>query len=81
MLIGTHKAEQRRPRRWGQASSAVLVGEHHGPRPRCGRAVVGRHDAAPDMVLLLAADEHLAEVGRARVSQQQLGVACQEQHG
>ncbi len=49
------------------------LGEHHGPGPRCGRAVVGGHDAAADIVRLLAADEHLAEVGRAGVGQQQLG--------
>ena len=73
MLMGTQSAEQPRPRRLGQASSAVLSGEHHGPRPRCGRAVVGGHDPAPDVVGLRGADQHLPKVGLARIGQEQLG--------
>ncbi len=48
-------------------------GEHHGPCPRGGGAIVGGHDPTTGIVFLSATDEHLSEVGCAGIGKEQLG--------
>ena len=73
MLIGTHRAEQRRPRRLGQASRAVLsANTMFRDRDAAGQS---SGDMTPQPVVSACAepDEHLTKVGFARIGQEQLG--------